>query len=279
MDLKRVQLITKKTVSLTVKLVLLLATLVSLFALYVLSLFPSEKEIKGCMTTVMFSVKLCPSGASYVRLNSISSHLKKAVVLTEDSAFYQHNGFDFQELENSIRTNLEKGRFARGGSTISQQLAKNMFLSKEKTLSRKFKEALITLQIEKYLSKNEILERYLNVVQFGKGIFGVKEAAWYYFKKSPGQLDVVESAYLAFLLPSPEVYSKSFYRKNLTPFAQRRLNQIVERMYQYNRIDENEYLDAKEKLNYFLTGAEPPPKEDVESLDEELAEEQLFNEL
>lgn len=246
--------------------------------LWVLSFFPTQSEIRGCFTTEMFKVELCPTSPNYVKLKSISKYLRKAVVVTEDSAFYQHRGFDFQELENSFKKNMEKGKFVRGGSTITQQLSKNLFLSKEKTLTRKLKEAIITLQIEKSLSKDEILERYLNVVQFGKDIFGVKQAAQYYFKKNPADLDVVESAFLAMLLPSPEVYSKSFYKKSLTPFARKRLSRIINQLYSFNRISASEYDSGMSKLGWFLTGSTPPAKE-VDLLDEELEASTIENEI
>jgi monofunctional biosynthetic peptidoglycan transglycosylase len=222
----------------------------------------------------MHSVELCPGNKNYIPLNQISSHLKKIVVLTEDSAFYQHTGFDFQELENSLKKNLEKGRFARGGSTISQQLAKNLFLSSEKTLSRKAKEALITIQLERHLTKNEILERYLNVVQFGEKIFGVKAASQYYFQKSPAELSILESSFLALLLPNPRVYSKSYYRKKLTPFAEDRMKQILEKAVRFNRISQSEYQDSLYQLPYFLTGSEAPVRDDLDLLNEEKAAEE-----
>lgn len=249
--------ITIKTFLLLFKILVVLTLLISICAAFILSQIPTDKEIKGCLTTKMYQVNLCPGSGKYVKINQISDYLKKAVVLSEDSNFWNHNGFDFLEIQNSMKENLNKKRFARGGSTITQQLAKNMFLTKEKTFWRKAIEALITIRIEKTLSKKEILERYFNVVQFGKGIFGIKAASQYYFKKSPSELSVVESAFLAFLLPSPEVYSKSFHKKQLTPFAKKRLNQIVERLHQYNRINEEEYLQAKADLEYFLSQETP----------------------
>ncbi|MBX2996229.1 MAG: monofunctional biosynthetic peptidoglycan transglycosylase [Bdellovibrionaceae bacterium] len=270
-----------KVVGRTLKMLFLIAGCVALLFLFVASVFlgqiPSDKEIRSCLTTKLYQVKLCPGSSSYVKYSQISQYLVKAVVLTEDSSFWQHNGFDFGELQKSLETNLKKGRYARGGSTITQQLAKNLFLTKEKTMTRKGLEAVITLRLERVLTKKEILERYLNVVQFGKDLYGVKAAAQFYFQKSPSQLDVVESAFLAFLLPSPENYSKSFFRKQLTPFARARLNQIVERLYEYERINGDEYETARAKIAH-LWG--PPPatiEEDpaVEAIDEERIEQQI----
>jgi monofunctional biosynthetic peptidoglycan transglycosylase len=237
------------------------------------SQIPSDKQIKGCLTTEMYKVHLCPGSDGYAKLNAISPYLPKAVVLTEDGTFWSHHGFDLQEMQNSLKSNLEKGRFARGGSTISQQLAKNMFLTKDKTLVRKLIEAIITVRLEKVLTKKEIMEKYLNVVQFGKDIYGIKQAAQFYFKKDPKDLSLLESAFFAFLLPSPEIYSKSFYKKKLTPFAQRRLTEIIDRLYQYNYVTDSEYLASKAELEYFLTGQEPPVMDpNLDNIDEETAE-------
>jgi len=214
--------------------------------------FPSEKEIKGCLKTTMYSVDLCPTSKNYVSLSHISKHLQNALLLTEDSSFYQHNGFDQEGIELCLAKMRTQKRIVCGGSTITQQLAKNMFLTKDKSFIRKGLEALVTIKIEKTLSKKEILERYLNVVQFGKNIFGVKQAAQFYFQKSPAQLSVLESAFLAMVLPNPEKYSQSYYRKDLTKFAHRRLNKIVNDMHKYNRIDDSDYLAAQDGLDFFF---------------------------
>jgi len=184
--------------------------------------------------------------------------MQKTVVLTEDSGFYQHHGFEWSAIEKNAREGWETGKFKRGGSTITQQLAKNMFLSKDRTFIRKGFEALITEEIEKNLKKSEILERYLNVVEFGTGIYGIKKAASFYFKKTPANLDVVESAFLAMVLPNPKIYSRSYFKQNLTPFARHRIQQIVEGMYRYNRISSEEYQAATDKINGFFNPAPPP---------------------
>lgn len=269
-----------QTARLATKVVLGICVFILLIVSYFYFSIPSRSKIRGCLTTTMFKVNLCPGSGTYVPLNRISSHLQKAVVLTEDSAFWDHKGFDMNELQKSFEKNLAKGSFARGGSTITQQLAKNMFLSADKTIHRKLMEALITLQLEKHLSKKEILERYLNVVEFGKNIYGVKKAAQYYFKKEPAQLTVIESAWLAFLLPSPEKYAVSFYKKSLTPFARKRLNEIVNRLYQYNRIDADQYATAKSQVAYFIKGSayqDTPMGLDLEAPEE--GEESWWSEL
>lgn len=219
---------------------------------FVYSQIPSEKEIRGCIVTKMYNVNLCPGSNTYTPLRQISSYLQKAVVLTEDSNFWNHQGFDWDSIEKNAKENWEKGEYARGGSTITQQLAKNMFLYKEKSLIRKGLEAIITDKIESTLKKKEILERYLNVVEFGKNIYGVKAASKFYFKKSPSELDVAESAFLAMVLPSPVKYSQSYFRKDLTSFARKRMSQIISSMYRYNRISQTEYDVAMTQVETFF---------------------------
>lgn len=229
-----------------------------LIGVYIMSQIPSVKTIRGCIRTKLYEVELCPKSKEYVKLKDISPYVGKAIILTEDSSFYTHKGFDFAEIQKSLEKNLQAGKYARGGSTITQQLAKNMFLTADKTLQRKILEAVITMQIEKALTKNEILERYLNVVEFGPEIYGIRAAADFYFQKTPDRLDVIESAWMAFLLPSPDKYSVSFYKRTLTPFARKRLKEIIQRLYQYSRINAGEYELAERRLSSFLTGATPP---------------------
>lgn len=223
---------------------------------FVLVHIPSEETIKGCFTTSMYGVELCPTDKSYVKLKSISSKLQRAILLTEDSAFYTHNGFDEEGLTRCFEKLQETQKITCGGSTITQQLAKNLFLYKDKTFIRKGLEALITIKIEKTLTKKEILERYLNVVQFGKNIYGVKQASQFYFKKHPSELDVVESAFLAMVLPNPEKYSQSYYRKDLTRFARKRLSGIIKDMHRYKSLSDDDYFAAMGKLEYFLTAGQ-----------------------
>lgn len=239
-----------------------------LTALLFLMWFPSSQEIKGCLRTSMYNVDLCPKSKNYVTLSQISKNLQNSIILSEDASFYQHNGFDQDGIERCFEKLKEKMRIVCGGSTLTQQLAKNMFLSKEKNFFRKGIEALITVKIEKTLSKKEILERYLNVVQFGKNIFGVKQAASFYFKKSPSQLSINESAFLAMVLPNPEKYSQSYFRKDLTKFARKRLTKIVSDLYKYGRIGESEYLASMDSLDFFFKSGQEitQPKDNVEIL-------------
>ena len=139
----------------------------------------------------------------WIELEAIPKLLRETVRVTEDASFYQHKGIDFTELKEAIKKNWAKKEYARGASTITQQLAKNLYLSTEKSIIRKIKEVLITLRLEKDLSKDRIFEIYLNVIEWGPGIFGVKMASEYYFHKDAGQLTLEEIIRLVAVIPRP----------------------------------------------------------------------------
>ncbi len=140
---------------------------------------------------------------SWVDIDDINSNMLRAVISMEDGKFFTHKGIDWKELNTSMRLNKRRGRSARGGSTITMQLSKNLFLSTSKNIFRKGKEFLITLRMEKELSKKTILANYLNIIEWGDGIFGIKKAAQIYFDKDPGELSGIESSRLAAVIPSP----------------------------------------------------------------------------
>lgn len=139
----------------------------------------------------------------WVSFGQIPKLLKKTVRISEDANFYFHEGIDLDELKESIKKNWEKGEFARGASTITQQLAKNLYLSTEKSIWRKVKEFFITRELESTLSKNRIFHLYLNVIEYGRGIFGVAAAARYYFGKSVSELNDEEIIRLTAVIPKP----------------------------------------------------------------------------
>ncbi len=140
---------------------------------------------------------------SYAR---ISPHLKRAVLVAEDAGFWTHDGIDLKQLKESIETNLERMEFARGASTITQQLAKNLYLSPSKNPIRKAREILIARRLEAELTKQRILELYLNVIEWGNGIYGAEAAARTYFGKSAGDLTAQESALLAAAITNPRLF-------------------------------------------------------------------------
>lgn len=138
----------------------------------------------------------------------ISSHLKRAVVAAEDAKFIDHEGFDWDGIQHAYEKNLKKGRVVAGGSTISQQLAKNLFLSTKRTPWRKAEEAIITIMLEAMMSKRRILEIYLNVVEWGNGVFGAEAAARHYWHISAAKLSAVQAARLAAMVPNPRYYDR-----------------------------------------------------------------------
>jgi monofunctional biosynthetic peptidoglycan transglycosylase len=141
-----------------------------------------------------------------VDYNRISIQLKRAVIAAEDSKFLEHDGFDWEGIEKAVEKNLKKGRIVAGGSTISQQLSKNLFLSPSKNPLRKLQEAVITVMIESLWSKRRILEVYLNVIEWGNGIYGAEAAARRYFMSSAASLGPDQAAHLAAMIPNPRWY-------------------------------------------------------------------------
>ena len=142
----------------------------------------------------------------WVPYEKISDNLKRAIVAAEDGKFLDHEGFDVEGIEAAVKKNLKKGRLVAGGSTISQQLAKNLFLSGERSFLRKGQEAVITLMIESTWSKRRILEVYLNVIEWGNGIYGAEAAARRYYKQSAANLSRDQAARLAAMVPNPRWY-------------------------------------------------------------------------
>lgn len=140
---------------------------------------------------------------SWVSFQTIPDLLKKAVRISEDASFYEHEGIDYEELKESIKKNFEEGTLVRGGSTITQQLAKNLFLSPEKSFLRKIIEYFIAKRLENELSKDRIFNLYLNVIELGPGIFGVEAASQHYFNKSVQNLNTEEIVRLAAIIPRP----------------------------------------------------------------------------
>lgn len=161
----------------------------------------------------------------WVNYSRISSHLKRAVIAAEDAAFVNHSGFDWQGIQLALEKNLEKGRIAAGGSTISQQLAKNMFLSADRSFIRKAEETLITIMMETTLSKRRILELYLNYAEWGNGIYGAEAAARHHYGVSAARLTSWQAARLASILPNPR-----YYDGNRTDWMYEKTDIILNRM-------------------------------------------------
>jgi monofunctional biosynthetic peptidoglycan transglycosylase len=216
------------------KLLLLIALAPAVLALYWWLTFPdvpglarsnptSTALIEARMTEALRQGRPAPIQWTWVPMARISPHLQKAVVVSEDAAFYQHRGFDWAGIQEATLHNIKAGQLHRGGSTITQQLAKNLYLSSDKTLLRKAHEALFALALERHLTKGRILELYLNVVEWGKGVYGAEAAAQHHFGKSARDLTPGEAALLAAMLPSPRTYDPL----RMTKYLSVRQQQII----------------------------------------------------
>jgi penicillin-binding protein 1A len=227
--------------------------LITGFYVYLMSLPPIKNlgEFKPNIVTKFYShdgevIKTFTAFTfSKVALKDVPDNLKNALISTEDKNFYKHNGFDIFGLMRSTLANIVAGRVVQGASTISQQLARILFLNNEKTFTRKIKELMVAVQIEKTISKDQILEMYLNNVYLGSGAYGVEGAAQIYFNKHVKNLTLAESALIAGLPQAPSVYSP-FHSKKL---ALKRRNKVLRRMLTMKYITKDEYNKAlKEPL-------------------------------
>ncbi len=192
---------------------------------------------------------------TWVPLPRVSRHLIHAVLVAEDPNFFGHEGVDWEAIKESVETDVKKGRFARGGSTITQQLAKNLFFTTRKSLTRKLREFLVARWLEEDLTKRRILELYLNVIEWGDGVYGCEAAAELYYGKPAAELNETEAAGLAAMIPSP-----------------RRINP---------RVSPLRHLRARQRILWLMAhagyvrrevgglGAEPPPPESVDETEEE----------
>ena len=162
----------------------------------------------------------------WVPYSRISLNLKRAIIAAEDAKFLDHEGFDWESIAKAYEKNLKKGRIVSGGSTISQQLAKNLFLSGDRTWWRKAQEAVITVMIETIMTKRRILEIYLNVIEWGNGVFGAEAAARHHFGVAAANLSAQQAAQLAAMVPSPRRYRPG----SETPYLQKRTEIILARM-------------------------------------------------
>lgn len=183
---------------------------------------------------------------SWVNLNQISKQAVAAILMSEDSGFFQHHGYEPEAIKAAMEHNSKPGvKVKRGGSTITQQLVKNLFLSPEKTISRKVRELLLSVEIERRFPKRKILETYLNIAEWGPGVYGISQASHRYFAKNPAELTAREAAVLAFMLPNPIKYQRSVRDGELTAFAQKRVDDILEKLWKTGHISDDEYSSAE----------------------------------
>lgn len=216
---------------------------------------PFTREVKAPDGSSL-TIESGPGTPSWVSLDDMSRHLETAVLICEDSRFHAHAGFDFLALENALKDDLKQGRFARGASTVSMQLAKNLYLGMEKTLGRKLQEALLTVLLEQQLDKRRILELYLNVVELGPGLYGVGDAAQYYFATPARALSLAQALYLASILPNP-TYSRFGPDGKLKPQWSSYLQRLMHIAHKIKRIDDSELqAGLEEEIAFRVPAAE-----------------------
>jgi len=216
-----------------------------------LMFLPSVSDLANRTTTMTIQVKdwkgayhpflVGPKNRYWTPSGSIPAEMKWAVIVAEDSRFYKHEGIDVKAIKNAIKYDLEKKSFARGASTITQQVAKNLFLSREKTLSRKIKEVILAKRMEEELTKGRIIELYLNVIELGPMIYGIGHGARYYFGKTASELTPRECAFLAAMLPGPRVAYNPY--KNLSKVL-RRSDMILRLLRGKGVLSEEEFRSA-----------------------------------
>ena len=181
----------------------------------------------------------------WVSFDEIPKLLRDTIRVTEDAAFFQHRGVDFAELKAAFKKNWQKGKYVRGASTITQQLAKNLYLSTDKSVIRKIKEYLIARRLESRLGKNRIFELYLNVIEFGPGIFGVQAAAKFFFDKNVSGLNLEEMVRLTAVIPKPLKETPT----GNSSWINWKAGWILDTLRRYKYIEQKEYQEVKAKFN------------------------------
>jgi monofunctional biosynthetic peptidoglycan transglycosylase len=250
-----------------------LLLLVAAAAGLVLWSLPDVTPLKDRRTTLTIEVRdwqgkehsfrLGPQNRYWTPLDGFPAEMKWSVIVAEDAGFYEHEGIDVTALREALKYNLEKKRLARGASTLTQQLAKNVFLSREKSLWRKLREFLLARDMERELTKGRILELYLNVVELGPNVFGVGHGARHFFGKTAGELTPAECAFLAAILPGPRVA----FNPQLKPEkVRRRAARILNLLQRRSILDEEQYARALAQLPVLLGLAPPatPPLPEAE---------------
>lgn len=200
------------------------------------------------------AIRIGPENPDFVPLADLPVHVVRAVTTAEDAGFFAHSGFDFEELRNAFAQGAEAGHVVRGASTITQQLAKNLYLSRERTFARKVREAMVAVALEASLPKARLLEIYLNLAEWGPGLWGIGPAARHYFGKPAAALTVREAAFLASIIPNPVRYHAYFTRGALDAAWTERLRVILINMAQAGVLTEDQLLEALDAPLVFANG-------------------------
>jgi membrane peptidoglycan carboxypeptidase len=201
-----------------------------------------------------------PGTPHWTALDDISPFMSAAVLTTEDGAFYKHKGFNHAAIRSSVQANLKARRFVRGASTITMQLAKNLFLARDKTLSRKIEELVLTDYLEQVFLKDELMELYLNVVEFGPDVYGIAQASEYYFGRTPAELQLAECFFLASLLPSPIRYGKLRDKGEVPESWMRHLKALMEISAKTGKITPAELEEGRKESVVFHRPGDPRPE-------------------
>jgi Transglycosylase len=200
-----------------------------------------------------------PGSDNWTSLKLISPFMQVAVLTTEDGGFLHHHGFNRAAIRSSIIANLEGGRFLRGASTITMQLAKNLFLSRDKTVSRKLEEVVLTEYLEQTFPKQQLMELYLNVIEFGPSVYGITAAAEHYFGRKPAELNLAECLFLASILPSPLRLGSMREAGTAPQHWMRLLRKLMETAHRLGRITDEELTEAEAEPVAFWNGTDRPP--------------------
>ena len=240
-------IIARRIIILTGLIVWLGLSVVFFYGYQLLQQVPSTDSISFDQAHAIAQDKFSPQ---WVPLKDVHRDLLYAIVLSEDSHFFSHSGIDYDALIAALADNLKNREWRFGASTISQQTVKNLYLNNKKALSRKLQELIITRRFEENLSKNEILEIYLNIVEFGPDLYGIHNASQYYFKKDPSNINAAEGAYLALLMPSPRKYHYTLFQNgNWSPALSKKHHRIIRDM-RYKQLISNLQYKRYEKWKY-----------------------------
>ena len=199
-----------------------------------------------------------PGTSTWTALDQISPYMQVAVLTTEDGAFPRHHGFNRASIRASIIANLKARRFVRGASTITMQLAKNLFLSRDKTLARKMQEVVLTDYLEQAFSKEELMELYLNIIEFGPSLYGISAAADHYFGRTPAELSLAESLFLSSLLPAPKRYAAMRNGAEVPEGWMRTLHTLMQVAHRVGLISDAELAEGTSEQVVFWHGGERP---------------------
>jgi membrane peptidoglycan carboxypeptidase len=192
----------------------------------------------------MMTFAIGPDNPDFVPYDKISPYLTAAIMTTEDSGFFRHRGWVSSQFKTALRRNLAGGGFRLGASSITMQMVKNVILSREKTLSRKFQELFLVWFVEQILSKERILELYFNAIEFGPRLYGIGPAARHYFGKSAADLTSTEAAFFSSILPSPKRRYVQYCHGSLTPQWEKYVHKILTKMHERARLNDEEYATA-----------------------------------